>query len=704
MSNKTNLNYKKMKFPNRIRYLGLSSAISSVTRGNSGSRMSMQYAQTRQSVVPREADISRILTGSEEQMADYTFGCRAPDDLQVVSIIPKYEAGITEEGISGNPLLTVIYLSMSEEHGGEYGVFHVERFQNQLERVHETFSFEYKMLVDLYEGKMLKKNEPITISPNIDDNGLYSTAVSANTVYLSMPATIEDGFIASKSFLERGQPVATSFRTAEWGRKYFPINLYGDENTYKPFPEIGDKVRPDGLVFALRKYEDNLSGLEMTAESLMVVDYLHDKLEYGKPGATVYDVVVDTTTNEYNRKPKTPIGMEQVVKKYSDQQSRYYEKIIEETDRIMKDNHYEVRFTPMLQTLVAQAKGDKPNFYDKRMRGSVPRKNDRDTIVKTYRAAPIDEWRVEVHYQYRFPMGEGAKLSNLSAGKGVVCQIMEDEDMPVDEFGNRADLVVYGKGAVARLNPGQFYEQFINACSRDITLDVKAMMDKGDMEGAWNHFIRYLQIAAPKQLELLDVNDPETRDETLKGIYKDGIYLFIPADDPNFGINIYQKMMEFRPPNKSKVTYTDVMGVRRTTVKPVLIGAMQTVVLEKIDHKPMAVSGILRQHHGLPAVQNKSTKYTRPTKEQAPRVIGETESRTLSAIIGGDAVANLIDLAGNPTTHRESISALYTAENPAKVPNAVDRDKNPPNGRAIAFVKHVLKCAGVELTDNNLNM
>lgn len=283
--------------------------------------------------------------------------------------------------------------------------------------------------------------------------------------------------------------------------------------------------------------------------------------------------------------------------------------------------------------------------------------------------------------------------------KGVVCKVRKDSDMPVDDFGNRADILVYEKGAIARLNPGQFYEQFINMCSRDITLDVREMMSKGKVEEAWQHLLTYYKIAAPKMVELIDHDDLNERDAILQSVVNNGIYLYIPANDPNLGINIYEEMMAFRPPNVSCLTYTTVNGDKIRTASPIMIGEMDIIVLDKADHKPMSVSGILRQHHGLAAVENKGTKHSTPSKEQPAKVIGETEARTAAAVMGGEAVAELMDYVNNPESHREIVRKIFTAENPSSIDNIIDRDKIPRGTRALAFVKHVAECAGWDIVD-----
>jgi len=681
------------KTRNNLRHLGTMAAISPMLKFNSGSRMQMVCSQISQAVVPNKPDTPRILTGLEDQLATHTFGVKAPEDLQVYAVLNKYSGGVGANAIEYNPLVTVIYRSLET---GKFGVFHVEAYQNQLERVHETFGFKYKftpLMRQLTRGMTLDRGDVLSYSPTVE-NGYYSNGLNCNVAYMSVPATIEDGFEVSREFLERATPIATGTRVVEWGRHYYPINLYGDDRVYRPFPEIGDRIRDDGLVFALRKYDPMLDGVEMSRKELQTPDLVHDKLTYGVPGARIIDITVNTTTNEGRRTYHTPSGMEDVAKKYADRHAQYYDRIVQVYHQIRQETNYKPDLMPELQTLIYYAMGIRPNETVKRLESVKGRKN---SIQKTYRASPMDEWRVEVMYEHRFKADLGGKISDLAGGKGVICGVRETEDMPVDDFGNRADVLVYGKGAVARLNPGQFYEHYINAVARDVAGDIRTMMDAGQNDRAWEHFRTLVACTSTVMEEnIQDLSEAEKL-EVLDSIYDKGIYLVIRADDEKLCPELYRKLKAFRPPNKSPVTYTTRTGERVRTKDPVLIGTKFMIVLDKLDHKPMAVSGILRQHHGLPAVQNKTTKHSTPSKEQPPRVIGETELRSLVSVIGGDAAAETMDLATNPESHRMAVNSIILSDRPSDIECLVDRSVVPIGGRPIKFVRHIAACAGWEI-------
>lgn len=282
--------------------------------------------------------------------------------------------------------------------------------------------------------------------------------------------------------------------------------------------------------------------------------------------------------------------------------------------------------------------------------------------------------------------------------KGVICKVRPRAEMPVTEDGRQVDIIVYAKGAAARLNPGQFFEHYINATGYYIHKDMVEMIDGGKIDKAWNHFMNFLEIVAPDMHRNALTLTPTERSQTIEKIYDHGIYLTIPAGSPHMTIENMMRMRAYRAPLKTRLTYTNLVGRVETTRVPVLVGAMQYMVLDKLDHKPMAISGVLRQHHGLPAAQNKSTKYLRPTKENPPRVGGENEVRSFVSIMGGDAAAEYRNVSANPEAHRIAVRRIYMAENPAAVPSVYDR---PEPGmpaqhpaRSLQVVRHIDECAG----------
>jgi hypothetical protein len=256
----------------------------------------------------------------------------------------------------------------------------------------------------LSPGAFIPKGTVFAHSPNLKQ-GTYCYGIETNVALMSIPQVIEDGFVVSESYAERLAVQGVETRVKEFGKDFYPLNVYGDENNYKPFPDVGETIRDDGLLMALRKYDELSAFNEMTPRDLLAdkIDFEYDILVYGIPGATVYDINVDRDFTL--RYPECPIGMEVQPSKYETAREQYYSKLLSEYNRLKKTRKEYLRITPKFHRLLTEAIGgvdpaNKPN-------SKGPSK-----IKRTYRRKPIENWRVEVKFAKRIVPTHGWKLSD----------------------------------------------------------------------------------------------------------------------------------------------------------------------------------------------------------------------------------------------------------------------------------------------------
>lgn len=89
---------------------------------------------------------------------------------------------------------------------------------------------------------------------------------------------------------------------------------------------------------------------------------------------------------------------------------------------------------------------DKAKFWDEQFDGVV-------THVEK-----LPGGGVRVHVNTEEPLKVGDKLSSRYAAKGVVTNILPDEEMPKDTNGNPTEMLLNPHGLITRINPGQLYE------------------------------------------------------------------------------------------------------------------------------------------------------------------------------------------------------------------------------------------------------
>lgn len=276
--------------------------------------------------------------------------------------------------------------------------------------------------------------------------------------------------------------------------------------------------------------------------------------------------------------------------------------------------------------------------------------------------------------------------------------------MPVDQWGKRADIIMDGDSTIKRMNVGRVYEQYVNAVGELIHRRLKTMVDaKAPESEVWSYLTEYYRTASPMMGELVDEKltpFSDKRASHIQSVYKEGIYLWLPANSPTVGDQQIEDLRSKYPVPKGKVTYIGESGVPCTTHSDILIGSMYIILLEKTGSDWAAVSSAKRQHFGLLAKLTNADKYSLPWREQPVRFLGESEVRLLAAVIGPQITADLLEIPNSPAASKAIVKAILKAHKPTDIDHVINR-KDVPRGisRSVMFVKHILACAGFEFTN-----
>ena len=682
------------KYKSDVRAQGTMAATGSFEKFNSASRSAMLVSQISQNCAPEHPELPFCLNGYELQLAKYTTSIKMPANATIVGVVPRFMVGRGFMAVQKNNHKTIIFFNEKKH---ELDVIETAPFS----RTHDIFANELKEQqvvrtmaagMRVAEGTLLAKTNTIT------ESGLYSQSLNANVVYLSDPACIEDGIRFNTDWLARARPLAAGRVTGEWGSTRFPRNLYGDDETYRPMPGNGEKIREDGLVFALCKYDPIFDCINMLPEMLREPDRVHDQLVHVPPDARdayVTNVDVIDTTKDTSQIPSTPIGMETMAAIYANQKTDYFNRILDICEEYQR-KHPKVKFTDALTNLLYKAYGNQPNSPRSRIN-----KHARTMAIKrVLRGVEVDEYHVRIDIAWRFNLDNGCKGSGTHGYKGVGCRQSPPEDMYTDEFGNVADIAFYGAGCIARLNAGQLYEQYIGAFCRDVRLDVIEMVNQNRHGDAFQHILGALAIISPPTYEeYLKKTVPEQL-KSVEIVVKGKLQPIIPDDNDWIGVQTILDINKFRTPNKGRVRFRNFKGEIEWTRTPALIGPVQFFILDKSSFKPMSVAVARRNNFGLPSTQNKSTKVAYPTNVQAPRVYAEDEIRSLFAVAGGTAAMNIIEVSTNPVATEMAVTKGYNADSPTNVRGIIDRNILPVgSGRNTAFVESIMMVGGIGITN-----
>lgn len=687
----------------KMRYAG-HAALDPYFGVTSAARGAMFLTHIGQAPVIEGNEPRRVMTGAEMNFADHAFNVSLPKDCVILHVLRKYPTGHGLDAIRHNPVTTIIYEDFYDEYK-QIGMVHVPEYMSY----HQTFGFKLeknKQVWDqIHPGAMIAKDTVLAKSTTVKENGLLGQGVNINAAFYSGPGTIEDGFIISEEILDALTPRAYTTATGGCGKKAYLLNMYGDDKVYKPFPDIGDVIRPDGVIFAVRDLDDDLAPAEMTQRALRELDRSYDRAVIGDPGSVVKDIKV--FMDERQNPSYIPMGMDGQLRKYYDALCMYYREVIKIYRTLQARRKDRLRITEEFSQLIVEAL-----IY-------LPQADGQRKLSRTYRLDPLDECRIEITYETLKRPGGAFKLTDFHGGKGVICKVMPRALMPRDKWGNVCDVGIFGGSTMRRSNYGRIYEHGFGAASRDLAQRLRVELglerhgtitDKDLMETelfrnddwiayAFAELQEFYSIITVDMHEILK-SHPDKR-KYVGQVLKDGFsYIYSPIEDEvSLPVAMTTLINSRFCPNYDTVTYTDQAGNFRETKDKVLIGPLYMMLLEKIGDDWSSVASVKVQQFGLPSKLNNSDRASTPGRETAIRSFGESETRSYNCTVGPVPTLELLDQTNNPQAHNAVIESLLTAEFASNIERAVDREKIPyGNSRPVNLFDHLLECCGVRLT------
>jgi hypothetical protein len=674
-----------------------------------------------------------LYSGVESEYGKATFSQGFPDhllnedgsvavknDVEIIKVIRRYpEAGMRGSKIKSNPNTIVIFENWDTK---EIGVLSLTDFHS----THQHFGFKYvedKEIFDrLHPGAMIPAGTIVRNSPAVGENGNYMFGLETNVMYCSDVATIEDGIKVSEAYLERISPTGFGTLTIEFGKSHFPINLYGDPEDYKICPNIGERINTSGLLMSLRKHDNITNVVNMNRNSVCMPDYIYDRKKYSVTTAKVIDIKVSRNTKISI--PPMPVGMEEQLMMYWEADNVFYRKILDVYWGLRGGPHgrgINMRTSPEFHSLVVEAiHRCGVDYHPSGRQSSADRQTAMD-VRSEYRGVPIDAWRVEITYEYQSVPTVGFKLTNGMGGKGVICAVVKTEDMPIDDNGNRVEVMMDDTSITRRINPGVFYEQYINAAARDTLKRLKAMIGYDLPHGAtrgqireffsdkagyqafgegYKYLLDFYKIVTPLQHKALMEHYGDDIDKIIYHLSmvvreQNGIHMFFPINNPVHRPSMVRELVKHYPAIKTPVTFRGERGNMVRTKLPMLIGSMYFMVLEKTAEDWSSVASAKSSVFGTTARLTKFDKDSAPGRQNVVKTIGESESRALAACIGGEEIADIMDATNNPIAHKAIYRKILTADKPTDIDEVLDRTAIPKGGhRPRNFVKHILECSG----------
>lgn len=282
--------------------------------------------------------------------------------------------------------------------------------------------------------------------------------------------------------------------------------------------------------------------------------------------------------------------------------------------------------------------------------------------------------------------------------------------MPVDELGNRADIITDSMSTISRMNLGRAYQAYLGSVSRDnrqrlITHYTSKYgnrfpydINNGDLEYFYNYMHGLYSLINPDMVEFIaSLNKDELRQHFIECMTRQ-INIYYPPDNSYNITDVIDSIEKsIYKPHSGKVSYIDELGNKVTTKEDVRIGQLYFMMLEKIANDYSGVSSAKVNNFGFPVKGTNLDKYKYPHSLTPTKTLGETETRILTSFANPEAVADLFDITLNPISHKLLIKSILESDKAFDPNYTIDRNiVQYGQTKSLSILKHIFNSCGFD--------
>lgn len=548
---------------------------------NSGSRKIMQGIQKEQSIQLLKPETPLIMTGYENQFGYLSSGfVTADSDYVVITKIIKNKNKycVLLHDINNNQLhciMRVGYVYHTEYYGYDLNTSYLDKLRPQ---------------------NMIPKGTPMIYSASFDDELNKQDGVNLTTVYMNLGRTTEDPIVLSESAAKKFTSPLYHSISIIINDNDIPLNLYGNDEYYKVFPDIGEQVK-NGILCAIRRERKDDEALYSQSKERLKEIMISD-VRYICNGEVIDIDVYCNNVEKLNDIYNTQLEV------YYRENMDYSLNLYNAVNKFMKD-HPNCTMTYDMQKEYYKAKdtvNDVPYIKEKAFNNICC-----DIIVRDY-----------------IPVNVGDKITDRYGGKGVISAIIKDEKMPMyfrHGTWNYVDAIYNQCTVINRENPGQLNETEITYIGSKLVEKIAEMWSNAEkMDDSFTNnynnamyqtvtqaeewLYTYYSIINPDQAKDFHENvlgrlSFEERQDTIWSIIQDGeLYLVITPMRNIFTIDTLRQLYNAFPFIRDEDDYLyvhqkDSNGVPRLvkTRRPMVIGKKYIYRLKQLaEEKFSAVS------------------------------------------------------------------------------------------------------------------
>lgn len=634
------------------------------TDSTSGVRKLMYSIHKEQALMLLKPEVPFVQTGYENRYADRSSSIiRTDSDYVVEAKISKFSTDPQREYI----------LILRDIHTNKL------KMQKRISYVHTTETYGYlynNSVMDTLEvGCEVPANRIIRKSTSYDEYLNSCSGVNLLAAYIATDITMEDGMLISESARQKLAAPLIKKVVVNINDNDLLLNLMGEGNNYKSFPDIGENIQ-NGILCGVRREKTEDMLYSQVVDRLKTILMSDDK--YTIESGTVIDIDIRCNNPEILKSKYTN---SQVLWYYNDH-IRYISEIVQATDRLM----HIYGWTP------SSLDPDLGKLY---------------TICKQELSGVqfLDE-KVFSGTQIVFMVQDnnlpsiGDKISNRYGGKGVISAILPDEEMPKLPTGEPLELVINSSTCVNRENVSQWHEMsltHIGKCLVDIAkmgiLDRDHLMhelikfisfssydEALDLETTWNHlddaekdlYIHSIIDAGNVVMSIKPITESMTIDELAE------IYRAIP----------YARQRTLLAPIKGSNGQIRFVKARR----PAVVGHIYMMRLKQYAEEKHSVTALSSVNLRNENSRSKANKNYKALKQSTPIRFGDMETGDFGHLGMEYVIEELMIHSVSPQARR-LVEKIYK-EDPYLVDIKLDKDSR---NRSAEILNTYLKSIGYRL-------
>jgi hypothetical protein len=611
---------------------------------SSGPRLNLFGGFLQQYLILEKPELPRMFTGFEKELGIYNESLQLADvNYRILEKIDKYYA-------HPNYHYMVIVQDIDTGIIDCMEITHAETLNEDRGYLRDITDFDRAM-----PGETVPKGTVITKSTSHDENLNFRYGINANTMFVSDEDNIEDGIVISESFAKR--VVIPSVKTVELsiGMNEVLLNSYGDDDNYKSFPEIFENIK-DGVLCVKRKIPNDTFAAYTTNEALRTLNN-EDEMVY----ATGQILDIDIFCNSNSELTRDLLNRNQLLAHYDIVRS-YKERCVEAMERYPKTkNKVTTRFNVKYNSL---------KFYSNTCAQTV------NTQLFTNGVNPGGNFEfitVKFKIADRETLTNGCKLCNRHGSKGVSCRIEKDEYMPVDGYGNRAEVILNPGSIPGRLNIGQNYEHELNFIADRVH---HMIIDAKTNESKLKILIDFFKETDKDHCKFITdtYSKLTTKEKNMfwQEVEDEGLYVRqAPMDNISLdGLETLYRKFKIKPTvltYKQKIRTEDGNWIEKEykTINEAIIAKIYFMISKHTtDSKFSAVSIGKTNSLGLPGRASTKTRRNIPFRQTCVK-LGEMEGDIMANLVGIDIINRFMASSMNKR-HRQEVAEMLLTQDPHK--------------------------------------